>query len=42
MIPHQMRGQCAHSHESLDDLMACEFDALEVFDRFARAFEDAA
>ena len=42
MIPHQMLGQVAHEHPTLDDLMACEFDALEVFDRFTRAFEDAA
>ena len=42
MIAHQMRGQVAHANDTLDDLRACEFDALEVFDRFARAFEDAA
>ena len=42
MIPHRMPCQVAHSHPTLDDLMACEFDALETFDRFTRAFEDAA
>ena len=42
MINHQMPCQVAHSHDTLDDLMACELDALDVSDRFARAFEDAA
>ena len=42
MIPHQMPCQVAHSHGTLDDLMACESEALDVFDRFTRAFEDAA
>ena len=38
MIPHQMDGQVAHTHDCTEDVLACEFDHLDALDRFARAF----
>jgi hypothetical protein len=42
VIPHRLTGQVPHTHDCIDDVRACEAEALDVFDRFARAFEDAA